>query len=37
VSPPDDLALAAGDRLLALGTGAQLRRLERLIAAGSVR
>jgi voltage-gated potassium channel len=37
VSPPGDLALAAGDRLLALGTGDQLRRLEQLIAAGSVR
>ncbi|HSE04125.1 MAG TPA: potassium channel protein [Methylomirabilota bacterium] len=32
-SPPGDLALAAGDHLLALGTGAQLRRLELLIAA----
>jgi voltage-gated potassium channel len=36
VSPPRDLALAAGDRLLALGTGDQLRRLEKLIAAGTV-
>ena len=35
VSPPGDLALAAGDRLLALGTGDQLRRLEKLIAAAS--
>jgi Trk K+ transport system NAD-binding subunit len=35
VSPPGDLALTAGDRLLALGTGEQLRRLEKLIAAGS--
>lgn len=34
VSPPGDLALAAGDRLLALGTGDQLRRLEKLIASG---
>jgi len=34
VSPPGDLALAAGDHLLALGTGDQLRRLEKLIAAG---
>jgi voltage-gated potassium channel len=31
VSPPGDLALAAGDHLLALGTGDQLRRLETLI------
>jgi voltage-gated potassium channel len=37
VSPPGDLALAAGDRLLALGTGDQLRRLEKLIAAGTAR
>jgi voltage-gated potassium channel len=35
VSPPGDLALAAGDHLLALGTGEQLRRLERLIAGGA--
>jgi voltage-gated potassium channel len=35
VSPPGDLALAAGDRLLALGTGDQLRRLEKLIAPSS--
>src|SRR4029450_11651679 len=35
VSPPGDLALAAGDRLLALGTGDQLRRLEKLIASGA--
>jgi voltage-gated potassium channel len=34
VSPPGDLRLAAGDRVLALGTGDQLRRLEKLIAAG---
>jgi len=34
VSPPGDLALAAGDHLLALGTGEQLRSLERLIAPG---
>ncbi|HEY7437702.1 MAG TPA: potassium channel protein [Methylomirabilota bacterium] len=33
-SPPGDLALAAGDHLLALGTGDQLRRLEKLITAG---
>ncbi len=32
VSPPGGLVLAAGDHLLALGTGAQLRELERLIA-----
>ncbi|HJR00707.1 MAG TPA: potassium channel protein [Methylomirabilota bacterium] len=35
VSPPGDLALAAGDHLLALGTGDQLRRLEKLITAGT--
>jgi voltage-gated potassium channel len=35
VSPPGDLALAAGDHLLALGTGDQLRRLEKLITAGA--
>jgi voltage-gated potassium channel len=34
VSPPGDLALAAGDHLLALGTGDQLRRLETLITSG---
>jgi voltage-gated potassium channel len=34
VSPPGDFALAKGDQLLALGTGAQLARLERLIATG---
>jgi voltage-gated potassium channel len=34
VSPPGDLALAAADHLLALGTGDQLRRLEKLITAG---
>jgi voltage-gated potassium channel len=33
VSPPGDFALASGDQLLALGTGAQLARLEELIAA----
>lgn len=36
VSPPGDLVLAGGDHLLALGTGEQLARLERLIAAGRV-
>jgi voltage-gated potassium channel len=35
VSPPGDLALVAGDHLLALGTGDQLRRLEKLITAGA--
>jgi len=34
VSPPGDFALAKGDQLLALGTGEQLVRLERLIATG---
>ena len=34
VSPPGDLALAAADHLLALGTGDQLRRLEKLIIIG---
>jgi voltage-gated potassium channel len=34
VNPPGDLALAAGDHLLALGTGDQLRRLEKLITSG---
>jgi voltage-gated potassium channel len=34
VSPPGNFALAKGDQLLALGTGAQLARLERLIATG---
>jgi voltage-gated potassium channel len=34
VGPPGDLVLAGGDRLLALGTGQQLRQLEALIAAG---
>jgi voltage-gated potassium channel len=34
VSPPGNLALAAADHLLALGTGDQLRRLEKLIVAG---
>ena len=33
-SPPGDLALAAADHLLALGTGDQLRRLEKMITAG---
>jgi voltage-gated potassium channel len=33
-SPPGDFALAAADRLLALGTGDQLRRLEKMITAG---
>lgn len=31
VGPPGDMTLAAGDHLLALGTGDQLRRLEQLI------
>jgi voltage-gated potassium channel len=35
VSPPGDFRLLAGDQLLALGTGEQLRSLERLIAAGA--
>jgi voltage-gated potassium channel len=35
VSPPGEMALAAGDHLLALGTGDQLRRLEKLITAGA--
>jgi hypothetical protein len=35
VSPPGDLALAAADHLLALGTSDQLRRLEKLITAGA--
>jgi len=34
VSPSGDLTLAAADHLLALGTGDQLRRLEKLITAG---
>ncbi len=34
VNPPGDLTLRAGDQLLALGTEAQLKRLEQLIAAG---
>jgi voltage-gated potassium channel len=33
-NPPPDLTLAGGDRLLALGTGDQLERLEKLIASG---
>ena len=32
VNPPGEFKLRAGDRLLALGTGEQLKRLERLIA-----
>lgn len=35
VSPAGNLALAAGDHLLALGTGAQLRFLEKLITSGA--
>jgi K+/H+ antiporter YhaU regulatory subunit KhtT len=35
VSPPGELALVAGDHLLALGTGEQLRRLEKLITSGA--
>ena len=34
VNPPGDLRLQAGDRLLALGTEAQLKELEQLIGAG---
>ena len=34
VSPPGTFALSSGDQLLALGTGEQLARLDRLIAAG---
>ena len=37
VNPSSDLTLAAGDRLLALGTTDQLERLERLIAKGQAR
>jgi voltage-gated potassium channel len=33
-NPPPDLTLRAGDRLLALGTGDQLERLEKLIGSG---
>ena len=33
-NPPPDLTLMAGDRLLALGTGDQLERLEKLIQSG---
>ena len=33
-NPPADLTLRAGDRLLALGTGDQLERLEKLIGSG---
>jgi K+/H+ antiporter YhaU regulatory subunit KhtT len=32
VGPPGEQVLAAGDQLLALGTGEQLARLERLVA-----
>jgi voltage-gated potassium channel len=35
VNPPGDMALAAGDRLLALGTRAQLERVEHLLAGRS--
>lgn len=35
VSPPGSMALAAGDHLLALGTGEQLRSLEKLITSGA--
>ena len=34
VSPPGDFVLSKGDQLLALGTGEQLVRLERLISEG---
>ncbi len=34
VSPPGDFALSRGDQLLALGTGEQLAKLDRLIATG---
>ncbi|HET7876282.1 MAG TPA: potassium channel protein [Methylomirabilota bacterium] len=34
VSPPGSFALAAGDQVMALGTGEQLERLERLITTG---
>lgn len=34
VNPPGELTLRAGDQLLPLGTEAQLKRLEQLIAAG---
>ena len=37
VSPPGDFALSGGDQLLALGTGEQLARLERLISVGPTR
>src|SRR5262249_40743171 len=36
-SPPGDFALGKGDRLLALGTGEQLARLDELILAGRIR
>ena len=35
VNPPGDMALAAGDRLLALGTRAQLERVEHVLAGRS--
>jgi voltage-gated potassium channel len=35
VNPPGDLALAGGDRLLALGTRDQLERVERVLAKGN--
>ena len=35
VNPPGDMALAAGDRLLAMGTRDQLERVERVLAGGS--
>ena len=34
VNPPGDMTLAAGDRLLALGTREQLRQLEAIVSAG---
>jgi voltage-gated potassium channel len=37
VNPPGDMALAAGDRLLAMGTRDQLERVERVLAAGADR
>ncbi len=35
VNPPGDMALAAGDRLLAMGTRDQLERVERVLAGRS--
>ena len=35
VNPPGDMTLAAGDRLLALGTREQLARVERVLAGRS--